>query len=537
MVLTDRQRSDLHAGIYEYLCSRPELRPVAETMQQILPDLTERYQSRTNSTNSTSTSTNHSQPPPPSITSTSITTSTITTSTSTTPLLEKKWTAIPRLQKKVLELEKHMAQSAKIHAHRMGMNGNHITTTTVNDGTIGGTNSSSTTVGVSSSSFSSTTRMLPRLPPTHVLSGHSMVITCCTIHPIYTIAMSGSEDGTIKVWDHESGDYIRTLKGHTNTVNAIQCSPKQGHYMVSCSTDLSIKLWDMRTYQCLRTLRGHDHTISSVVFLPHVSSSSSSNNNNHNDNDSNNDNNNNNNNNNDHKKTGTGVDAILAVSQFLLSASRDMTVKCWDVESGFCEYTVSDHTDWVRCLAVRQWDGSIWASAGNDTNIYVYETATKRKIVELRGHEHVIESIAFITEDTVTSTTATTTIRNHHNNNNHHNNHNSSKHTETVRNYLVSGSRDRSVKLWNIADGGTCIATFVAHDNWVRSVLLHPSGWYILSSSDDKTIRIYDIKNQRCLRTLDQAHQHFITCMAIHPTLPILISGSVDQTLRCWTLQ
>jgi WD40 repeat protein len=42
-------------------------------------------------------------------------------------------------------------------------------------------------------------RMLPRLPPTYTLAGHSMVVTCCAVHPVFTIAVSGSEDGTVKV--------------------------------------------------------------------------------------------------------------------------------------------------------------------------------------------------------------------------------------------------------------------------------------------------------------------------------------------------
>ena len=36
--------------------------------------------------------------------------------------------------------------------------------------------------------------------------------------------------------------------------------------------------------------------------------------------------------------------------------------------------------------------------------------------------------------------------------------------------------------------------TFLGHDNWVRSVFLHPSSKYIISCGDDKTIRVFDIK-------------------------------------------
>jgi len=268
--------------------------------------------------------------------------------------------------------------------------------------------------------------------------------------------------------------------------------------MVSCSTDLSIKLWDVSTYACLRTLRGHDHTISAVCFVPLLGLTAAAGS--------------------SDTKIGTGVDAATAGCQHLLSASRDATVKLWDVETGFCDHTFSDHSDWVRCLAVRQSDGALWASSGNDQTIYVYDTPTKQKIVELRGHEHVVEAVAFITEEPLKSSERP------------------NKHTETVRDYLASGSRDRTVRLWKISEAA-CIAIFKAHENWVRSVLIHPSGNYVLSSSDDKSIRVFDIKNNRCLRTLEEAHSHFVTDLAMHHTLPILVSTSVDQTVRCWQLQ
>ena len=80
----------------------------------------------------------------------------------------------------------------------------------------------------------------------------------------------------LQIWDFETGDYERTLKGHTDSVQDIAFD-SQGKLLVTCSADMSIKLWDFQTYECVKTLQGHDHNVSSVCFVPsgdHIVSSS-----------------------------------------------------------------------------------------------------------------------------------------------------------------------------------------------------------------------------------------------------------------------
>lgn len=40
-------------------------------------------------------------------------------------------------------------------------------------------------------------------------------------HPVFSLAVSASEDATIKVWDFETGEYERSLKGHTDSVQDV----------------------------------------------------------------------------------------------------------------------------------------------------------------------------------------------------------------------------------------------------------------------------------------------------------------------------
>ena len=80
--------------------------------------------------------------------------------------------------------------------------------------------------------------------------------------------MTASEDGTLKVWDSESGALERTLKGHTSTVNDAAFDAA-GAALASCSADMSVKLWDFAGgHDCLRTLRGHEHNVCGVCWLP-----------------------------------------------------------------------------------------------------------------------------------------------------------------------------------------------------------------------------------------------------------------------------
>lgn len=45
-------------------------------------------------------------------------------------------------------------------------------------------------------------------------------------HPVFSLLVSASEDATIKVWDYETGEYERVLKGHTNSVQDIAFDPQ-----------------------------------------------------------------------------------------------------------------------------------------------------------------------------------------------------------------------------------------------------------------------------------------------------------------------
>jgi WD40 repeat protein len=77
---------------------------------------------------------------------------------------------------------------------------------------------------------------------------------------------SGSNDGTIKVWDLNSGDCRCVLGGGYDSVFALAFS-SEGRRIVSGSDGGKIKVWDLDSGYCLHTLDGHTSHSGSVNAL------------------------------------------------------------------------------------------------------------------------------------------------------------------------------------------------------------------------------------------------------------------------------
>jgi len=75
---------------------------------------------------------------------------------------------------------------------------------------------------------------------------------------------SGSNDNTVKIWDKNSGNQLRSLTGHINQVQAVAFD--SNNMLASGSRDNTIKLWDKNSGGLLRTLTGHGYIVRSVAF-------------------------------------------------------------------------------------------------------------------------------------------------------------------------------------------------------------------------------------------------------------------------------
>jgi lysophospholipase L1-like esterase len=153
------------------------------------------------------------------------------------------------------------------------------------------------------------------------LEGHSESVNSVAFSPDGSILASGSGDKTVKLWDVETGNEIRTLEGHPNCVNSVAFSP-DGSILASSGDDNTIKLWDVETGTEIRTLEGYGWYESIVAFSPD--------------------------------------------GRILASGGSNPKIKLWDISTGNEIRTLVGQCEWVRSVAFSP-DGGVLASGSGDT--------------------------------------------------------------------------------------------------------------------------------------------------------------------------
>ena len=285
-----------------------------------------------------------------------------------------------------------------------------------------------------------------------VLEGHTDMVRALAVAPDASWLASGSDDGTVRIWDVATGQERAVLESHTSHVEALAVAP-DGSWLASGSWDSTVRIWDAATSRERALLPGHTNVVRALAVAPDGS--------------------------------------------WLASGSDDGTVRIWDVATSQERALLPGHTDMVRALAVAP-DGSWLASGGFDGTVRIWDTATSQERAVLESHTSHVEALAVAPDGS----------------------------------WLATSGWDGTVRIWDTASRQEQ-AILSGHTRGAVAVAVAPDGSWLAAGGGDGTIRIWDMAADHEQVTLSR-HRRSVLVLAAAPDGSWLATGSGDRTIRIW---
>ena len=305
-------------------------------------------------------------------------------------------------------------------------------------------------------------------------SEHSTTSQCTSMADGGNLAITGSADSCVYIWDLKSLPVSQTSKYHDGDTLTVAISPC-GMYAVSGGADSIIKVYDLDSMDVLKELRGHQGAVNHVV--------------------------------------------VMRDSKHLLSASSDGSINLWNGETEEVVSTFSDEktSSQVNCIAVSA-DSELLMSGNEDGQVMFWSMKSGKLLKTFTNHKSSIVSVAFAQSPTAkyimsASRDGQVCIRDFH----------TAKiilskqtHTDDllcltvgqVASLYATGSKDRECHIITLPSG-SLKSVLTGHKGSVRSLRLLQAGKQCITASEDCMLRLWDVSQSECIATL-------------HADLPIL---------------
>lgn len=195
--------------------------------------------------------------------------------------------------------------------------------------------------------------------------------------------------------------------------------------------------------------------------------------------------------------------AISANGRWIASASRDKTVRLWEVDSGREIAVLIGHTQEVKAVTFSP-DHTLLASAGCDKVVRLWDVNTHTTIATFTGHTQLISSLAFSPDGQ----------------------------------FLASASWDKTIRLWHVSTG-YCIGILTGHKLQVNAIAVSPDGSLLASAAADRTVLLWQIclNPREAIATIQHTisgHTASVFAVAFSPNSQLLATGGDDRTIHLW---
>jgi len=321
----------------------------------------------------------------------------------------------------------------------------------------------------------------------HTLAHESVV--CCVKFSFDGKFLATGCNRTAQIYDTTTGQKTCVLVDEAAStagdlyIRSICFSP-DSKYLATGAEDRQIRIWDISKKRIRHLLQGHMQEIYSLDF----------------------------------SRDG----------QFLVSGSGDKSAKIWNIETGTCVFDLkiedfvmgdSGPIDAGITSVALSPDSRLVAAGSLDTIVRVWDTASGHQVERLKGHKDSVYSVAFSPDGQC----------------------------------LVSGSLDRSIRLWDLAHlkrtlekppkeraminreaTNTPCSTLSGHKDYVLSVAVSPDGQWVVSGSKDRSIQFWNIATGQAQFML-QGHKNSVISIDLAKSGNLLASGSGDYQARIWS--
>ena len=232
--------------------------------------------------------------------------------------------------------------------------------------------------------------------------------------------------------------------------------------------------------------------------------------------------------------------------QYLIIGMANGSILCYDRVSGNT-FESHPHDDGIDCMDTLE-NGNI-ATASRSGQLGVFDTNLRKYLQILQAHSSAIvcmtsvsnlgESYVLTGSDDKTAKVwivAGESIQLLHT---------LTGHTKTVRcitymrtdiDLAITGSLDKTIRIWDAILNGTCLKTFEGHLDGVWCLATLSDELRFVSGSKDDYLKVWDISTGDCLHTLE-GHSSWVSCVVV-PSKDnnVVISGSNDKNIKIWKL-
>lgn len=321
----------------------------------------------------------------------------------------------------------------------------------------------------------------------YTLRSHFDGVRSLAFHPVEPILITASEDHTLKLWNLQKTvqakkttsvdvEPVYTFRAHEGPVLCLAVSPT-GEQCYSGGVDSTIRCWKIP----ISSNDPYDSFDSSVLQETLVG----------------------------HTDAVWGLSIHNSKSQ-LLSCSADGSVRLWspgskdsllsvfnmDAEDG-----VPTSVDFVCC------DPSQMVASYTSSHTYIFDIETGKQVLKLDTKQNSDPSLNNQINRVINHPTLPITITAH---------------------------EDRHIRFFD-NHTGKMVHSMVAHLDAVTSLAVDPNGLYLLSGSHDRSIRLWNLDSKTCVQEITSHRKKFdesIHDVAFHASKPYIASAGADAVAK-----